>query len=99
MQALADQSADVPQGQLAPGRRRRVVDGEAADVAVRGRALDRQELRVERRQLPHTSLLPGVTTSYFPDRAGPLADVGIGGLRCRGDAPTRSHPPAAAGAA
>jgi hypothetical protein len=53
VQPLPDQPADVLHRQLTARRRRRVVHGEAADVPVRPRRLDGEELGVERRELAH----------------------------------------------
>ena len=58
VEPLADEPADVLVREVAAGRRRRVVDGEAADVAVCPRRLDRQELGVEARELEHVRLPP-----------------------------------------
>ena len=62
VQPLGHHAADVADLERAARRGRRVVDGEAADVPVRARGLHPQELRVEARQLAHTSVLPDRST-------------------------------------
>src|SRR4051812_503552 len=66
MEPFSDEAADVLVGQVAAGRRLRVVDSETADVAVRARRLDRQELRVEARELQHVRLPLRVRLSIVP---------------------------------
>jgi hypothetical protein len=68
VEPLADQPAEVRDGQLAAGRGARVVDREAGDVAVRPRGLHGQELRVDARQLPHPS--PVVRRASTPGPRG-----------------------------
>src|SRR3954447_15980128 len=60
MDALADEPAEVGDLERAARRGGRVVDREAADVPVGARGLHGQELRVQRRELPHPRHLPGV---------------------------------------
>ena len=50
---LADHPLEVVERDRAAGRRRRIVDRDAADVAMRALVLQRQELRVEARELTH----------------------------------------------
>jgi hypothetical protein len=69
---LGDQPAEVCDLDLAPGRTRRVIDRQPADVAEGARVLEREELRVEAGQLAHGSILPLTTIpgGVLPSRGG-----------------------------